>query len=82
MRSAGIPKTSERSFPEVPSLPTSDLLPKSYLCVAETPCDIDAELARIQGERDKRAEEGNPDLRLRLAGVSKFVDLGDKYLSE
>ena len=50
--------------------------------VDETPCDIDAEMASIQEELDKRHKEGNPDLRLRLDGVTKFVDLADKYVSE
>ena len=50
--------------------------------VDETPCDIDAEMASIQEELDKRHKEGNPDLRLRLEGVTKFVDLADKYVSE
>ena len=41
-----------------------------------TLCDVDAEMAQVQGKLDKRTEEGNPDLRLRLAGVTKFADLG------
>ena len=50
--------------------------------VDETPCDIDAEMARIQEELDSRIEQGSSDLRLRVEGVSKFVDLADKYVSE
>ena len=50
--------------------------------VDETPCDTDVEMVRIQAELDKRTEEGIADLRLRLAGASKFVDLRGRYVSE